>query len=254
VVKTNAPELLRKELSRKSWKRELVVFSGNTDCYQPLEASYGLTRACLEVCAELAQPIAMITKGALVRRDLDLLTRMQARTRASVSVTIPFADEHVARAIEPLVGTPATRFETIRRLAAAGIPTSLAIAPLIPGLNDSDIPELLERAKEAGATGAFLVLLRLSGEVKPVFEERLRAAFPLRADKILNAIRDVRGGVLNRSDFHERMVGRGPRWAMTKKLFELHCKRLGLENDHDEDSAPETPSTPRAVQRDLFEG
>ena len=228
VVKVNAPDALARQLARRSWKRELVIFSGNTDCYQPLEASYGLTRRCLEVCLEHRTPVALITKSALVRRDLDVLARLARGPGASVSVTVPFADEKIARAIEPGAPTPAKRFETMRAIADAGIETGIGIAPLIPGLNDSDIPVLLERARASGATGAFLTLLRLAAEVLPVFRERIAAAFPERAKKIESAIRDMRSGPVYRSDFGERMHGRGPRWDAVRRLFDIHCRRNGL--------------------------
>ena len=228
VVKINAPAALARELSSRSWKRELVVFSGNTDCYQPLEASYGLTRRCLEVCLEHSTPVALITKGALVRRDLDVLSKLARGPGASVAITIPFADEAVARKIEPGAPTPAKRFETMRALSEAGIETTVGIAPLVPGLNESDVPELLARAKEAGAKSAFLTLLRLAAEVLPVFRERIAEQFPDRAKHIESAIRDMRGGRMNRSDFGERMKGSGPRWETVERLFEIHCRRNGL--------------------------
>ncbi len=235
VVKTNAPELLALELRGRSWKGETVVFSGNTDCYQPLEASYELTRRCLEVCLTRGNPIGMITKGALVRRDIDVLASLSKRCGAHVTITIPFLDETVARKIEPGAPTPNKRFETMRALSDAGIPTGIAIAPLIPGLNDPDIPRLLERARDAGAQSAFMTLVRLAAEVLPVFRERLYETMPERAKKIESAILDVRNGRMNRSEFHERMSGSGPRWDAIEKLFEIHARRFGLSSRaHDE--------------------
>jgi DNA repair photolyase len=228
VVKVNAPAVLARELSKRSWKRELVVFSGNTDCYQPLEASYGLTRGCLEVCLRCATPVALITKGVLIRRDLDVLARLASGPGASVAITIPFADEDVARRIEPGAPSPRKRFETMRALSDAGIETTIGIAPLVPGLNESDLPELLARAKESGASNAFLTLLRLSGEVLPVFRERIAEAFPERAKHIESAILDMRGGRMNRSEFGERMRGSGPRWDAVSRLFEIQCRKNGL--------------------------
>jgi len=252
VVKVNAPELLRRELAGRRWARgrETIVFSGVTDCYQPLEASYELTRSCLEVCDEFRHPIAVITKGALVRRDAELLARMSRRGGAHVGISIPFANDEDGRKIEPLASSVSTRFETVRRLADAGIPVGVAIAPLIPGLNDFQVPEILARAREAGASSAFLVLLRLPAEVAPVFEERLRASFPERADKVLGALREMRGGVLYRSDFGSRMRGEGPRWEAVLQLFRLQCRRLGLESDERRGAGPE--QRPRAQQLDLF--
>jgi DNA repair photolyase len=228
VVKKNAPELLRKELARRSWSGDTIAFSGNTDCYQPLEAAYVLTRSCLEACADFRNPIAIITKGALVRRDVDLLIRMSRQTPVSVTVSIAFANDAVSRALEPGTSPPSQRFETLRILSEAGLRAGISIAPTIPGLNESDIAELLERAREAGARFAFQTLLRLPAEVLPVFVERLREAFPDRARRVLHAVEDVRGGKMNESAFGKRMHGEGPRWEAIEALFEAQCRRLGL--------------------------
>jgi len=249
VVKRNAPELLARELASPRWRkgRAPLAFSGVTDCYQPLEASYELTRRCLEICHEFRHPIVVITKGALVRRDLQLLVKMSRHGGARVSLSIPFASDEDARRIEPFASAASTRFETLRRLSEAGVPVGVAIAPLIPGLNDWQVPEILERARAAGATSAFLVLLRLPAEVRPVFEERLRASYPDRAEKVL---REMRGGALYRSGFGERMRGEGPRWEALLQLFRIQCRRLGLS--HGSDSGAADPEPPAARQLDLF--
>jgi DNA repair photolyase len=255
VVKLNAAQVLRRELGGSRWRagRGWIAFSGVTDCYQPLEASYEITRACLEACDEFRHPVGVITKSALVRRDTALLARMASRGGAHVTVSIPFADESDSRAIEPWASSPATRFDTLRRLSEAGVPTGVAIAPLIPGLNDSAVAEILTRAREAGATRAFMMLLRLPAEVAPVFEERLRASHPLRAEKVLSALREMRGGVLYDASFGRRMSGAGPRWTAVEQLFELQCRRLGYEA-HVERLEPLRPNpTPRATQRGLFD-
>ena len=260
VVKRNAPRLLRRELGRRGWQRELVVFSGDTDCYQPLEASYGLTRACLEVCGEHSTPVGVITKSALVRRDVDVLAELARRGLATVHVSIPFADPELARRIEPFAPPPARRFETLRILSDAGIPTGVSVSPLIPALNDAQVPEILERARQAGARFAFSTLLRLPGEVRAVFEARLREALPLRAEHVLSALRDARGGRLTESAFFERQRGRGPRWAILRDLFELHRRRLGFEDSGSrrggpapaEERGPEAPSSaPQAAGQQL---
>ena len=252
VVKVNAREVLARELAKRSWKRELVVFSGNTDCYQPLEASYALTRRCLEVFLEHRNPIGMITKGALVRRDIDVLAKLAQRSLVHVSLTIPFASDEVGRKLEPGASSTSKRFETLRALSEAGIPTGIAIAPMIPGLNESDIPELLERAKEAGAASAFMTLLRLSAEVLPVFRERLSETMPERAKKIESAIRDMRAGRMNDSNFGSRMSGRGARWEMVERLFDVQCKRLGLNaNETSERWSSDAIAKPR--QGSLFD-
>ena len=228
VVKTNASELLRAHFARRSWSGELVVFSGVTDCYQPLEASYELTRRCLEVCLAYRNPVGVITKGALVRRDRELLGRLARTATATVTLSIPFADEELARRIEPFAGSPARRLDAMRALAEAGVAVGVAVAPVIPGLNDDQIPAVLERAHAAGARHAFLQLLRLPQEVLPVFEERLQAACPERFRKVVHAIQEMRGGRMNDPRFGARMRGQGPRWQLVTDLFELHCRRLGL--------------------------
>ncbi len=238
VVKINAAEALQRELDAPSWRGETIVFSGATDCYQPHEAHYGVTRACLEVCAAYRNPMGVITKSALVRRDVDVLQQLARDANVMVYLSIPFANEANARSIEPFAATPARRFETLRILSDAGIPTGVAIAPVIPGLNEADIPEILERAREAGARRAFCILLRLPREVLPIFDQRIEEAMPLRAEKIRRAIRDVRGGRTYDSRFGKRMEGAGPRWNAIEQLFHIHCERLGLQTgEHAEPEA-----------------
>ncbi|UCF66703.1 MAG: PA0069 family radical SAM protein [Acidobacteriota bacterium] len=229
VVKVNAVERLRAELGRPSWQREPILLSGNTDPYQPLEACYRLTRGCLEMCLERENPVGVITKGSLVRRDADVLARLARKGLARVYISIPFADDALARLIEPSASKPSQRLETLRLLRDAGIPLGVSLAPVIPGLNDSDMPEILARAREAGAERAFMTLVRLTSEVAAVFTERLEEALPLRAKKVLAAIRELRGGRLNDSRFGHRMRGEGPRWEMIHRMFELHTQRLGYE-------------------------
>ena len=229
VVKVNIIDRLRARLSRKTWRHELIAFSGNTDCYQPLEAHYELTRGCLRVCAEHATPVSVITKGKLVRRDVDVLQELRDRAGCRVALSIPFADDDDARAIEPFASSPTKRFETLRILSDAGIDTAVAVAPIIPGLNDDQIPRILKRARDAGATSAFKILLRLPLEVGPVFEARLKETFPLRTKKVMNAIRDVRGGSTSDGRYGSRMVGSGPRWLAVEQLFAAQCERLGLD-------------------------
>ena len=229
VVKLHAAELLREAFEKKSWVGELILFSGNTDCYQPLESKYALTRGCLAVCLEYRNPLHVITKSALVERDADLLAELAGLGAASVTLTIPFWDPAVARAIEPLVPTPQRRMETVRRLSERGIPVSVNIAPLIPGLSDRDIVHVLEAAKDAGAVGAAMIPLRLPGSVEPVFVERLREQFPLSAEKVLSRVREMRGGKLNDPRFGSRMQGEGPYIDAVRLLFDQTARRLGLK-------------------------
>jgi DNA repair photolyase len=239
VAKINAPELLRKELMKPSWKGDEIVLSFTSDPYIPLEAHYKLTRRCLEVCAEFQQPIGLITKSALVRRDIDVLKELDRVARVSVSFTIPFTDRESARAVEPYAPLPDARFHAMADLAAAGITVGIGIAPVIPGLT-TDIPELLKRAKAAGATHAFINMLRLPGSVAPYFEQRLRELLPTKADRILNRIREARDGKLNSSEFGERMRGKGQYWEATEKLFRIHCDRLGFNKKRPHEDRPAT--------------
>lgn len=229
-AKTNAPELLRKALGKKSWNREWVVFSGVTDCYQPIEAAFGITRACLEVCIECATPASIITKSFLVVRDIDVLKTLDRVAGARVFVSIPFADAETSKLIEPQAPPPDRRFEAVRRIAEAGLTVGVMVAPIIPGLNDRDIPRLLEQSAASGASSVGYVPLRLSGSVKPVFLERLREAMPDRAQRVINRIKDIRGGRLNDSDFGSRMHGSGVYWESIKSLFEISKARFGLAN------------------------
>lgn len=228
IVKPNAAELLRGAFSKRTWKGESVHFSGVTDCYQPIEASYGLTRACLEVCLEFRNPAYVITKAFLVVRDIDLFRALNEVAVANVAVSIPFADAETCKLIEPQAPPPARRFEAVRRLREAGVPVGVVVAPIIPGLTDREIPEILRSAKEAGAEWASFSALRLPGSVADVFIGRIREALPLRADRVLNRLRDIRGGKLNTTAFGGRMRGRGPYWESVTQLFKIERERCGL--------------------------
>lgn len=252
VVKEDAATLLRQAFERPSWKGELIVFSGNTDCYQPLEASYGLTRACLDICVDYRNPVGIITKGALVLRDLDVLIRLRQKAWIRVFFSIPFADDDVARKMEPHAPSVGKRFEVMKALSDAGISTGISIAPVIPGLNDDAIPELLERAWAAGARTATFSLLRLSGSVESVFLERIKDAFPDRFAKITNRLRDVRGGRLSESAFFDRHHGSGIYWQMIQQLFEVARRRAGFDEEV-EDVISDTFRRPRGAQTILFD-
>ncbi|HYQ00230.1 MAG TPA: PA0069 family radical SAM protein [Polyangiaceae bacterium] len=253
VVKPHAAALLREAFEKPSWLGELILFSGNTDCYQPLESSYGLTRGCLEVCAEYRNPLHVITKSTLVERDADLLAELASHGSASVTLTIPFWDPAIARALEPLVPTPARRIETVRRLAARGIPVSVNIAPLIPGLSDRDIVHVLEAAHAAGAVSAAMIPLRLPGSVEPVFVERLREALPLTAEKVLARVREMRGGKLNDPRFGNRMQGDGPYIQAVRLLFDQTARRLGL-GTREMDMTKEQDRPPTTFRRPTDKG
>lgn len=255
TIKPEAPRLLRAAFQRASWQGELVLFSGVTDCYQPLEASFRLTRGCLEVCAEFGNPVGIITKAPLIERDLELLVALAERTHLSVTISIPLWDPERARAVEPFVASPERRIRTVERLARAGLDVGVNVAPMIPGLGDEDLPKILEAAAKAGARRAGFIFLRLPGSVKSVFEERLRAELPLRADRILHRIRDARSGALNESRFGARMRGEGAYAEQARALFDATCRRLGL-NAQEVSSTPEVRSPfrrpPKTGQLDLF--
>lgn len=254
MVKRNAPALLERAFARPSWSGEPIVFSGNTDCYQPLEASYQLTRRCLEVCLAHRNPIAIITKGGVVHRDIPLIAELARTASVHVYITIPFPDEPTRRALEPYAAPIEKRFEALRRLSDLGVSTGVSLAPIIPGLNDSAMPELLERAQSAGARQAFMTMLRLPAEVKEVFFERIGASLhPKRVEKVRNAITEMRNGSLNDARFSHRMRGTGKRWSMIEQLFAMHARRLGLNRRELTSADAKTTFRRSTRQLSLFE-
>lgn len=228
VVKRDAAKLLQRTFEKRSWKGKLVAFSGVTDCYQPLEKSLELTKQCLEVCLAFRNPVGIVTKSALIERDLELLVALQREARLYIAISLPFLDHERARALEPYAPSPTRRLHVIERLAKAGLEVGVSVAPLIPGLSEDELPALLQAARDHGATRAGHALLRLPGAVKEVFETRLRAALPLRADKILNRLREAHGGTLYRSEFGKRHTGEGEYASQVEKLFRILTERVGL--------------------------
>jgi DNA repair photolyase len=228
-VKERAAELFRQWLARDAWQPEMICFSGITDCYQPAERRYRLTRACLEVALEARQPIGIITKNRLVTRDLDLLIEMARFNVVHVSISLTTLDEALGRRMEPRTSSPTGRLRAITELRNAGIPTRVSVAPIIPGLNDSEIPQLLKAAKEAGAQAAGHVLLRLAGSVRPVFLEWLQRSEPTRAARVESAIRQTRAGKLNDTQFGRRMSGTGVLADQIHQTFQTFKRRYGLD-------------------------
>jgi DNA repair photolyase len=228
MVKHDAADLLRAFLACASWKPEFIVLSGVTDCYQPAEREFRLTRGCLEVAWEARQPIGIITKNALVVRDLDILQPMAAARLVEVGISVTTLDAELGRVMEPRTSSPAARLRAIRELSAAGVPVRVMTAPIIPGLNDTEIPAILAAAKEAGARAASYTLLRLPLTVAPVFREWLERAQPDRAERILNLIRATRGGKLNESEFGRRQRGQGEVAEQIGKLFRVFRAKHGL--------------------------
>jgi DNA repair photolyase len=226
--KPDAARLLRAELSHPRYKLGPMVLGINTDAYQPTERAEKLTRSLLEVLYEFRHPIHIVTKSALIQRDLDILGPMAAANLFSATLSVTTLDRHVARVMEPRAATPSRRIDTIAALHEAGVPVSVLAAPMIPGLTDHELEAILTAAREAGADRAGYNLVRLPWEIRTLFEEWLREHFPDRANKVLNHIRAVRGGRLNDPNFGSRMTGEGIYADMLKKRFELVVRRLGF--------------------------
>jgi DNA repair photolyase len=227
-AKVNAAELLRRELAHPAYKPEHIAIGVNTDAYQPCEREYRLTRQVLEVLSECQHPVGMITKSALIERDIDLLAPMAARGQACAAITITTLDPEISRTLEPRAAAPARRLRTIRTLTEAGIPVSVSVAPIIPFVTEPEIERILEAARDAGAVGAHYVVLRLPFEVNPLFQQWLEAHFPERAQRVMNRVREMRGGKDYDSDFSKRMHGEGV-WAdLIRQRFTKTVERLGL--------------------------
>jgi DNA repair photolyase len=237
MVKEDAPDLLREELAARTWRVGVLAMSGVTDCYQPVERRLGLTRRCLAILAEFRQPVSIITKNALVVRDLDHLAELTRYGAVRVTLSITTLDPELGRAMEPRASLPAQRLAAIRAVAAAGVPACVNIAPIIPGLNDHEIPTILAAAAEAGAVSAGWGMLRLPLGVKDVFLEWLDRRFPGKKNRILARIRDVRGGRLDDSAFGVRMTGEGIFAEQIRALFRASARRHGLDRPLPELSA-----------------
>jgi DNA repair photolyase len=227
-AKVNAAELLREELSRPGYRCDQIAIGSNTDPYQPVERDLRITRGLLEVLREFRHPVGIVTKSALIERDIDLLTPMAAEGLAEVYVSVTTLDPDVARQLEPRAAAPFRRVETLRRLAEAGIPCGVLAAPIIPFLNDKDIERILEQAAGAGATRAGYQLLRLPHEVKDLFQDWLERRYPLKAAHVMARVRDLRGGKANDPRFGSRMTGEGRYAELVAQRFEVACRRLGL--------------------------
>jgi DNA repair photolyase len=228
MVKTAAPEILRRELSSPKWRPQTLAMSGVTDCYQPVERKMRITRRCLEVLAEFRNPVAIVTKNYLVTRDADILNQLAAADAAVVNLSITTLDGDLARRLEPRASLPDHRLEAIARLTSQGIPVRVLVAPVIPGLNDHEIPSILSAVRKVGAQAAAYVLLRLPHGVKDIFSAWLAKHLPGAQDRILDRIRATRGGSLNDPRFGTRMRGEGPEAEAIRQLFDLSVAREGL--------------------------
>jgi DNA repair photolyase len=230
-VKERAPELLRGELMAKKYTPKVISISGVTDCYQPIERKLQITRRCLQVLSEFGNPVGIITKSHLVTRDVDVLGEMAQRNLALVILSITTLDTDLHGVFEPRAATPARRLAAIETLAKAGVRTGVMVAPVVPGMTDHEMPAILKAAADAGAVFAGYTPLRLPFALAPMFEDWLEKHFPDRKAKVLNRIRQIRGGKLNDGNFGSRMRGEGPLAAQLGSLFDLAKRRAGLAED-----------------------
>jgi len=231
MVKVNAPELLRAELSSPKWQPQIIVMSGVTDCYQPVERKLKLTRGCLEVLAEFRNPVAIITKNHLVTRDSDILAEMAKYHGATVCLSVTTLNADVRKVMEPRTSPAAARLAAIRKLSEAGIPVSVNVAPVIPGLTDHEIPAILAAAAEAGATGAGFTILRLPHANTELFVQWLATHFPDRKEKVLNQLRTMRQGKLYDAQWGSRMKGEGIFAEQIQRIFDVARRKAGIKND-----------------------
>ncbi|MCF7797247.1 MAG: PA0069 family radical SAM protein [Lentisphaeria bacterium] len=229
MVKEDAADVLRRELSRPKWKPKVLNLSGVTDPYQPLERQFELTRSCLTVLAEFHNPVTIVTKNGLVTRDIDLLQELARDQAVSVILSLTTLDNHLCNVMEPRTARPGKRLSTIQALHDAGIPVGVLVSPIVPGLTDHEIPAILVAAKSAGAQFANYTLLRLPHGVKEIFSQWLEQHFPERKEKILNRVRDIRQGALNDTRFRKRMQGQGIFAEQIQSLFRISRERAGLD-------------------------
>ena len=252
TAKVNAAEKLREELAKPGYKCEPLTVGVNTDAYQPIERQYKITRSILKVARETNHPVSLITKSALIERDLDLLAPMAKKNLVSVTLSITTLDHEISRRMEPRTSAPARRLEAVRRLTAAGIPVNVNVAPVIPFLTDSELEPILEAAAKAGAISAGYVLIRLPWEVRPIFKEWLEKHFPLKAEHVMSRIRDMREGRENDPNFGSRMVGKGTLAELLAQRFRKAITRFGLDRDvHDLDCSRFVPPSLNG-QKTLF--
>ena len=255
LVKERAPELLRRALESPRWKPQVIMLSGVTDPYQPIERRLRITRRCLEVLADFRNPVAIVTKNHLVTRDLDLLLELDRFRACGVYLSITSVSPSLSARMEPRASSPARRLAALRELSEAGIPCGVMAAPIIPGLNDDQIPAILEAAAEAGARRAGYILVRLPHGLRELFASWLGTHFPDRRDRVLNRLREARDGDLNDPRFHYRMKGGGEYAEQIGRLFEIARRRVGLEGGRtDRTGSPSAASfRRRTAQRTLFD-
>ena len=250
VVKYDAPEQLARQFEQETWVPQVVALSGNTDPYQPAERRFELTRACLEVFLRYRNPVSITTKNHLITRDIDILQQMAKMNLVGVFVSVTTLRDDLVASMEPRTSRPLRRLDAMRQLAAAGVPTGVLVAPVIPGLTDEEMPAILQAARDAGSRRAAWIPVRLPGAVEPIFDEWLEREHADRAGKIRARIRSMRGGVINDSRFGSRMRGEG-KWAeVIGDMFRMTVDRLGFETSPDQLATEDF----RRSQGDLFSG
>lgn len=231
LIKSAAPELLAKKLRSKNWQPQVIALSGNTDCYQPVEKKLEITRRCLEVFLHYRNPVGIITKNALILRDLDILQELAKYNLVFATISVTTLDNGLGRRMEPRTSSPQKRLQALEHLSAAGIPTGVNVAPVIPGLTDHEMPEILKESATRGVTRAGYIMLRLPYAVKEIFFNWLQQHYPGRAQKILHAVQDTRAGRLNDPCFGSRMRGEGPRAEAIDNLFRINCNKYVLNSE-----------------------
>ncbi|HKI79248.1 MAG TPA: PA0069 family radical SAM protein [Ignavibacteriaceae bacterium] len=251
MVKDNGPELLKREFEKKSYVPKFIIFSGDTDCYQPIERKLKITREALKVCLEYRNPVSILTKNSLILRDIDILSEMAKLGIIATSLSITTLDKQLVSKLEPRTSTPEKKLEAIQKLSKAGIPVGVNIAPVIPGLNDNEIPEILKKASNNGAEFAFYILLRLPLSIKELFIDWLEKEFPDRKEKILNKIKEMRDGKLNNSEFGKRFKGNGEQANTIKELFYINCRKYNL-NERDINLTTSLFRRPQSSQLEMF--
>jgi DNA repair photolyase len=232
MVKENGPELLRKTFEKKNYLPKYIMFSGDTDCYQPIERKLEITRKALQICLEYRNPVSILTKNSLILRDLGILSEMAKMNLVTASLSITSLDKRISSKMEPRTATPERKLQTIEKLSEAGIPVGVNVAPIIPGLTDGEIPEILKQSAKSGAAHASYILIRLPYSIKELFINWLEREFPDRKEKILNKIMEMRGGKLNVPDFKKRFKGQGKQANAIRELFYISCRKYHL-NERD---------------------